>query len=130
MEDDQPRVLIVEDDTGFAECLEHFFVRRWGWRAALAFDGENAVARLDERWDLIVLDLMLPGLSGTQVLAEVRRRKLRVPVAVCTGKTLWDAEAVTADLHPDRLFLKDQLTHLGDYAEVIKSRTSTQGKHR
>lgn len=121
----QPRVLIIEDTSEFAFCLEHFFSKRWGWRAAVSPDGEDAIVRLDEVWDLIVLDLMLPCLSGVEVLAEVRRRKLATPVAVCTNKTLWDAEEVTADLHPERLFMKDQLTQLGDYAAAIKARFDT-----
>lgn len=121
MSSTRPRVLIIEDESGFAFCLDHFF-QRWGWRVAVSPDGEDAMGRLDEAWDLIVLDLMLPGLSGTDVLAEVRSRKIKTPVAVCTNKTLWDAEEMTADLYPDRLFLKDQLTQLGDYASAIKSR--------
>ncbi|WDU64079.1 response regulator transcription factor [Pseudomonas poae] len=67
------RILIVEDDTDSASILEAYLIRD-GFEVALAEDGLVAV-ELHKQWrpDLILLDVMLPKKSGTEVLATVRR---------------------------------------------------------
>ncbi|MFS2156119.1 response regulator transcription factor [Pseudomonas sp. Pseusp122] len=67
------RILIVEDDADSASILEAY-LRRDGFEVALAEDGQRAI-ELHRQWqpDLILLDIMLPRISGTDVLATVRR---------------------------------------------------------
>src|ERR1700687_4630125 len=66
-------VLIVEDDRP-THALFAAVVRRSGFEASSAFDGPAALRRLrEERPDAIILDLLLPTLSGFQILSEVRR---------------------------------------------------------
>ncbi|MFS2161979.1 response regulator transcription factor [Pseudomonas sp. Pseusp122] len=67
------RILVVEDDADSASILEAY-LRRDGFEVALAEDGERGL-EVHRQWkpDLILLDIMLPKKSGTEVLAAVRR---------------------------------------------------------
>ena len=79
------RVLIVEDEESFSEALA-FMLRREGFEVEVAGDGNLAVEVFDQRGaDLILLDLMLPGISGTEVCRQVRM-KSQVPIIMLTAK--------------------------------------------
>ncbi|RQR51298.1 DNA-binding response regulator [Burkholderia sp. Bp9140] len=69
----QQRILVVEDDSDSASILEAY-LRRDGFLVALSPDGRRAV-QLYAQWkpDLVLLDVMLPGISGTEVLSAIRR---------------------------------------------------------
>ncbi len=70
-----PRVLVVEDERDIAALVAYHLTRE-GYRVRTAGGGEEALEALrNERADLVVLDLMLPGFSGHEVLAEIRRRE-------------------------------------------------------
>jgi DNA-binding response OmpR family regulator len=80
------RVLVVEDEAGIVD-----FVRRGlevrGFIVQVALDGiEGERLALSESFDAIVLDLMLPGRSGLEILASVRGAKPNVPVIVLTAR--------------------------------------------
>ncbi|HTI38039.1 MAG TPA: response regulator transcription factor [Vicinamibacterales bacterium] len=82
------RVLIVEDEQHLAEGLR-FNLEAEGYQADVVETGESALARLaDERqrYDLVVLDVMLPGIDGFQVAAELRGRRQFVPVLMLTAR--------------------------------------------
>ena len=82
------RVLIVEDEQHLAEGLR-FNLEAEGYQAEVVETGESALARLaDEgrRYDLVVLDVMLPGIDGFQVAAELRGRRQFVPVLMLTAR--------------------------------------------
>jgi len=78
------RILIIEDDADAAEVLEAY-LRRENYDVKLASDGLSGLAQA-ERWqpDLILLDVMLPALNGTEVLAKLRRSS-DVPVIMVTA---------------------------------------------
>jgi two-component system response regulator RegX3 len=79
------RILIVEDEPSLSEPLS-FLLRREGYETEIAADGRTAVAAFDRSGaDLILLDLMLPGLSGTEVCRELRSRSA-VPIIMLTAK--------------------------------------------
>ncbi|MDR3479976.1 MAG: response regulator [Burkholderiaceae bacterium] len=67
------RILVVEDDADSASVLEAY-LQRDGFEVAIAADGQRAV-EMHSRWepDLVLLDVMLPKLSGTDVLSAIRR---------------------------------------------------------
>jgi two-component system, OmpR family, phosphate regulon response regulator PhoB len=74
---DEPvhRVLVVDDEPDIT-ALVAYHLAKGGYRVATAANGRDAMrAAREERPDLVVLDLMLPGLSGYDVLAELRRRE-------------------------------------------------------
>jgi two-component system, OmpR family, response regulator RegX3 len=79
------RILIVEDEPSLAEPLA-FLLEREGYEPTIAADGLAAVAEFERNGsDLILLDLMLPGLSGTEVCKEIRSRS-SVPIIMLTAK--------------------------------------------
>jgi DNA-binding NtrC family response regulator len=82
------RVLIVDDDPAQRRILEEI-VKRDGHEVATAENGEQALAKLDEagmRTDLVILDLVMPGLDGMGVLERMRPKHAGVPVIVQTAK--------------------------------------------
>jgi len=92
------RILVVEDNEHAAYLLR-FLLERAGYVVTVSPDGRDALAKLEsmEPVDLIVLDLMLPYVSGYQVLIEARRseRWRAVPIIVVTARTL-EMDAVRA----------------------------------
>jgi two-component system phosphate regulon response regulator PhoB len=83
-----PRVLVVEDDSAIAE-LVRYNLEAEGLRAAIAPTGEEAELLVaEDGFDLIVLDWMLPGLSGIELCRRLRRRdNLRnVPILMLTAR--------------------------------------------
>jgi DNA-binding response OmpR family regulator len=80
------RVLVVEDNADLATGLRNNFEIE-GYEVAVAADGPEGVARfLKQPPDLVLLDLMLPGMDGYRVLREIRRARADVPVLVLTAR--------------------------------------------
>jgi len=84
--DARPRLLIIEDDEGLRELFEAF-MRRRGFRVACAEDGERGLAEAAAfKPQLIVLDLMMPRLTGLEVVRRLQTSEsARVPVIVVTA---------------------------------------------
>ncbi len=79
-------VLLVEDDIQIREVIGDFFARRDEIRLDLAADGEIGLSKiLNGRYDLIVLDIMMPGIDGFELCRIIRKRS-DVPVVFLTGK--------------------------------------------
>jgi len=82
------RVLVVEDEAHLAQGLR-FNLEAEGYSAEVVGDGESATRRLldeRERFDAIVLDIMLPGKDGFAVVSELRAAKNYVPVLMLTAR--------------------------------------------
>ena len=84
------QILIVEDDADIAESLRYNFERE-GFRPVIAESGEKGLRlALDEKYppDLILLDLMLPGMSGMELCRRLRREPLteKTPIIMLTAK--------------------------------------------
>jgi DNA-binding response OmpR family regulator len=82
------RVLVVEDEMHLADGLR-FNLEAEGYEAQIAGDGESALDRLVEKkepFDAVVLDVMLPGVNGFTVVAEMRKAKNYVPVLILTAR--------------------------------------------
>jgi DNA-binding response OmpR family regulator len=83
-----PRVLIVEDEHHLAEGLR-FNLEAEGFSAEIVDDGERALERLldpSQTFDLVVLDVMLPGRDGFAVAAELRQKQNFVPILMLTAR--------------------------------------------
>jgi two-component system, OmpR family, response regulator RegX3 len=79
------RVLVVEDEESFSDALS-YMLRREGFEAVVAGTGPDALAEFDRGGaDIVLLDLMLPGLSGTEVCRQLRTRS-SVPIIMLTAK--------------------------------------------
>jgi len=80
------RLLLVEDDPTLRQALT-FNLTREGYDVAAVGDGEAALhAARNERLDLVVLDVMLPGMSGVEVLRTLRRDGVTTPVIMLSAK--------------------------------------------
>ncbi|GAA0833655.1 response regulator transcription factor [Streptosporangium amethystogenes] len=79
------RVLVVEDEESFSDALS-YMLRKEGFEVAVATTGPEALETFDRNGaDLVLLDLMLPGLPGTEVCRSLRQRS-NVPVIMLTAK--------------------------------------------
>jgi two-component system response regulator RegX3 len=79
------RILLVEDEESFSDPLSYLLGKE-GYEVAVAADGLDALAEFDRGGaDLVLLDLMLPGASGTEVCRQLRA-KSNVPIIMLTAK--------------------------------------------
>ena len=79
------RVLVVEDEESYSDALA-YMLRKEGYEVAIAADGNAALAEFDRNGaDIVLLDLMLPGLPGTEVCRQIRQTS-SVPVIMVSAK--------------------------------------------
>jgi DNA-binding response OmpR family regulator len=79
-------VLVVEDEAAIAEAVRARLSSE-GYRVRVAFDGPQAIrAAAEEKPDLVVLDLMLPGMDGLEVCREIQKKEW-IPVLMLTART-------------------------------------------
>jgi two-component system response regulator RegX3 len=79
------RILVVEDESSFSEALE-FLLGKEGFTVITAATGTEALKKFDQGGiDLILLDLMIPEISGTEVCRQIRS-KSKVPIIMLTAK--------------------------------------------
>ncbi|MGL6200407.1 MAG: response regulator transcription factor [Lachnospiraceae bacterium] len=82
---DKMRILIIDDDIELCESLK-FLLEHEGFDVALSHDGFDGQIRiLENEYDAIILDMMLPILNGSQVLKEIRARKVMTPVIIMSA---------------------------------------------
>jgi DNA-binding response OmpR family regulator len=101
-----PRILIIEDElpmrTGLRDCLE-----RQGYRVLLAEDGASGLEKaIQEKPDLILLDIMMPRLDGFALCAELRRLSNPVPILILTAKGRIEDRVHGLDLGADDFLAK------------------------
>jgi CheY-like chemotaxis protein len=81
----RPRVLLIDDDSGVRE-LVRYLIESFGYDCGTAEDGVTGLARFDEeRWDIVLTDLAMPGMNGWEVVETLRQRSSTVPVVLLTG---------------------------------------------
>lgn len=79
------RVLYVEDEKFLAEAVKHN-LEKHGFKVDLAFDGEDGLnSAVDNIYDCVVLDVMLPKLSGIEILERMRNKKISTPVIMLSA---------------------------------------------
>jgi two-component system response regulator RegX3 len=94
------RVLVVEDETSYSEALS-YVLRKEGFDVAVAETGPDAIAEFERAGaDIILLDLMLPGLSGTEVCRQVRLTS-SVPIIMVSAKDTEVDKVVGLELGAD-----------------------------
>ncbi len=105
MTDTVPHVLVVEDDATVSEVVVRYLERE-GLTVQTAPDGACALACAEARWpDLVVLDLMLPGIDGIEVCRRLRA-EAPVPVIMLTARGEEDDRVVGLDLGADDYITK------------------------
>lgn len=91
-------ILVVEDEEKIARLLE-IELEYEGYRVTKAMDGLDALALYrSQTWDLILLDVMLPGLSGIELLRRIRTHDLHTPVLLLTAKSSVEDKVSGLDL--------------------------------
>lgn len=81
------KILIVEDDPDIADLVE-INVRDLGYTLEKASDGDTGLGKaLSNHYELIILDLMLPGKDGTEVCKEIRAKDVHTPILMLTAKS-------------------------------------------
>ncbi len=79
------RVLIVDDEEKFADYLSKRLLNR-DYQVNVALSGEEAIERIQhENWDVVILDVLMPGMDGIETLREIKRLKPLTEVIMLTG---------------------------------------------
>ncbi len=86
MTDIRPKLLLIDDDRELAAMLSEYLDRE-GFEIAAAADGPQGLSRFQEAApDLVILDVMLPGINGLDVLRRLRAEKVPTPVLMLTAR--------------------------------------------
>jgi len=107
------KILVVEDEASFSDALSYVLGKE-GFEVTVADTGDGAIAAFDKGGaDLVLLDLMLPGLSGTEVCKQLRNRS-DVPIIMLTAKDTEVDKVVGLELGAD-----DYVTKPYSKAELV-----------
>ena len=102
---EKQKILVVDDDKHIAELISLYMMKE-GYETREIYDGKEAAAAVEDfQPDLILLDLMLPGMDGYQVCTEVRKTS-RVPIIMLTAKGETFDKVLGLELGADDYILK------------------------
>ncbi len=117
------RILIAEDEKPLANALG-LKLGAQGYEVELAFDGEEAIQKLgNSKYDLIVLDLVMPKVSGFEVIESIRAKKIETPILVNTNLSQSEDSKRLAELGVNEICLKSDTslaTVVAKVKEMIK----------
>ncbi|MCL6444998.1 MAG: response regulator transcription factor [Alicyclobacillus sp.] len=103
--DDKERILIIEDEQNIADFLM-LELRHEGYEVAVEHDGRKGLDRaLEEQWDLLLLDIMLPGLNGMEICRRVRAVS-DVPIIMLTARQSIPDRVAGLDVGADDYLIK------------------------
>jgi len=128
-EDALPRVLLIEDEESFGEALE-YQLRREGYEIERVTDGTAGVEQFKSSGaDLVLLDLMLPGMAGEDVCREIRRGS-DVPIIMLTARTTDVDKVVGLEIGADDYVTKPfNLRELMARIKAVLRRSSRDDGH-
>lgn len=127
------KILLVDDEEDFITTLSERLSLR-GFKNNTAFDGESALQFLDDnRVDIIVLDLKMPGMDGMKVLQKIRENYQKVMVIMQTGHGTSKEEEETAQLGVSSFLRKPVdievlISSLKDAAASLQSKAEEEGE--
>lgn len=98
------KILVVEDDEDINNLLKNFLESE-GYNVKQAFSGTEARFYLEEDIDLFILDLMLPGKTGEELISLIREKR-EVPILVISGKTSLEDKVKVLELGADDYIVK------------------------
>ena len=100
------RILIVEDETKVAKALQDGLAAE-GYEVSVAYSGEDGFFLISaENFDLVILDLLLPGRSGLEILGAMRKQRLRTPVLILTARDAIEDRVAGLDTGADDYLVK------------------------
>lgn len=97
------KILMIEDNESVSEMMQMFFLNE-KWEATFKYDGQeglDAFLAEKEAWDLITLDLNLPGLDGVSVCREIRKVSKSVPIIMLTARDSESDQVIGLELGAD-----------------------------
>ncbi len=78
------KIMVVDDDQGILNLLKRFLASL-GYEAILADNGKEALQRMDDKPEIVILDIMMPGMNGFEVLEKIKEQIPSTEVIVITG---------------------------------------------
>jgi len=100
------RILIIEDEESLARNISDILIKE-GYLTEIASDGELGLRKgLNQDFNLVILDILLPKLNGYEVLRELRRNKIKTPVLILTIKNSVDDRVQGLDSGADDYLIK------------------------
>ena len=78
------KIMVVDDDQGVLNLLKRFLTSL-GYEAILADNGKEALQRMDEKPEIVILDIKMPGMNGFEVLEKIKEQAPSTEVIVITG---------------------------------------------
>ena len=100
------KILIVEDETLLADTLKTMLEAK-GYETDVVYDGEDGLAWAETKvYDLLILDVMLPGLNGYEIARRVRREHVSTPILMLTAKSGLDDRVEGLDSGADYYLTK------------------------
>ncbi|ANK59906.1 response regulator transcription factor [Loigolactobacillus backii] len=137
------KLLMIEDNKSVSEMMNMFFTKE-NWDAEFAYDGNEAIDKFKQSpddWDIITLDLNLPGIDGMQVAQEIRKASQTVPIIMLTardsesdqvlGLEMGADDYVTKPFSPMTLIARIKALHrraeLGEPTKTDENKEATSG---
>lgn len=121
----QMRMLLVDDEARFVETLSKRLAAR-GFEVAQAFSGQEALSRLSaDEYDVVLLDVRMPGMDGLETLRAIRREHPLVKVILLSGHA-----SINAAVEGMRLGASDYLLKPVDLEDLLAKMESAVEKKR
>ena len=120
-------ILVVEDEKDTNEAISQY-LQYLGYKVISCYDGIEAVNKFrEESIDIIILDIMLPGIDGMDVLKEIRKKDSTLPVLMLTAISEEDVQAQSFDNLADDYITKPfSMLILGKRVMALLRRTATE----
>ncbi len=113
------KILVVEDEKPMAKALK-LKLESSGFSVAVAYEGNEALSAIDkDAFDLIILDLVLPGIDGFAILAELQKRGSATPVIAASNLGQLEDINRAKELGVRHYFVKSN-TSLGQIIQLVK----------
>ena len=121
------KVLLVDDEKDFVEALaQRLEIREFD--VTSAFSGDEALAQVQERdFDVVILDVLMPGKDGVEVLREIKKLKPLTQVIMLTGQSTVETAIEGMKLGAYDYLMKP--TDTGDLANKISSACKVKAEH-
>lgn len=108
------RILIVEDEKEITDGIKAILEKE-GYSTEVAYDGKKGLECIEKNiYDLVLLDIMLPYMSGLEILKEIREEEIQTPVILLTAKSQTDDKITGLDAGAD-----DYMTKPFDAGELL-----------
>jgi two-component system response regulator AtoC len=82
----KPLIYIVDDEETIRRLLQHWVTNKWGYEARIFGTGEECLDALQDDPDLVLMDIMMPGIGGIDALKEIKKRDSNIPVIMLSAQ--------------------------------------------